>query len=66
MGITNFLGMSFGLTNTPAAFMSLMNKVFKTFLDSFVRVFIDDILVYTKSEEEHAKNLRTIMGILGK
>ncbi|WMV18446.1 hypothetical protein MTR67_011831 [Solanum verrucosum] len=46
--------------------MSLMNGVFKPFLDSFVIVFIDDILVYSKSEEEHADHLRIVLGVLGK
>jgi hypothetical protein len=45
--------MSFGLTNAPAYFMYLMNKVFMEYLDKFVMVFIDDILVYSRSEEEH-------------
>jgi hypothetical protein len=49
--------MSFGLTNVPAYFMYLMNKVFMEYLDKFVVVFIDDILVYSRSEEEHDEHL---------
>ncbi|KAH0746217.1 hypothetical protein KY285_007874 [Solanum tuberosum] len=58
-----FLVMSFGFTNALAAYMSLMNGVFKTFPDSFVVGFIDDILVYLKSAEEHADHLRVVVGI---
>jgi hypothetical protein len=47
--------MSFGLTNAPAYFMYLMNKVFMEYLDKFVMVFIDDILVYSRSEEEQLR-----------
>ena len=53
--------MSFGLTNAPAAFMYLMNQVFEDFLDKFVIVFIDDILVYSKSREEYAQHLRLVL-----
>jgi hypothetical protein len=49
--------MPFGLTNTPAYFMYLMNKVFMDYLDKFFVVFIDDILVYSRSEEEHKEHL---------
>jgi hypothetical protein len=53
--------MSFGLTNAPAYFMYLMNKVFMEYLDKFVMVFIDDILVYSRSEEEHEEHLRLVL-----
>jgi hypothetical protein len=53
--------MSFGLTNAPAYFMYLMNSVFMNELDKFVVVFIDDILIYSKSEAEHAKHLRIVL-----
>ena len=56
--------LSFGLTNTPAYFMNMMNKVFMEFLDKFVVVFIDDILVYSKNEEEHKEHLRLVLGKL--
>jgi hypothetical protein len=53
--------MSFGLINTPTHFMYLMNSVFMTELDKFVVVFIDDILVYSKNEEEHEQHLWVIL-----
>lgn len=60
-GYYEFLVMSFGLTNAPAYFMNMMNKVFMEYLDKFVVVFIDDILVYSKTKEEHAEHLRLIL-----
>jgi hypothetical protein len=53
--------MSFGLTNAPAYFMYLMNKVFMEYLDKFVMVYIDDILIFSKMEEEHKKHLRMVL-----
>src|SRR5438045_2796579 len=60
-GLYEYLVMSFGLTNAPAFFMYLMNSVFMTELDVCVVVFIDDILVYSKNEEEHAKHLQLVL-----
>ncbi|KAM1958501.1 hypothetical protein ACFX15_003880 [Malus domestica] len=63
-GHYEFLMMPFGLTNTPAAFMDLMNRVFQPYLDKFVIVFIDDILVYSKSKAKHARNLKLVLSSL--
>ena len=63
-GHYEFLVMSFGLTNAPAAFMDWMNRVLHPYLDQFVVVFINDILVYSKDAQEHELHLRTVLQIL--
>ena len=63
-GHFKFLVMLFGLMNAPVAFMDLMNRVFRPYLDRFMIVFIDDILVYSKTWEEHAQHLRIILQTL--
>ncbi|GKF44626.1 putative reverse transcriptase domain-containing protein, partial [Tanacetum coccineum] len=58
--------LSFGLTNAPAVFMDLMNRVCKPYLDKFVIIFIDEILIYSKSKKEHEEHLRQILKLLKK
>jgi hypothetical protein len=60
-GLYEFTVMPFSLTNAPAFFMNLMNSVLMDYLDKFVVVFIDDILIYYQSEEEHANHLRMVL-----
>ena len=56
--------MPFGVTNTPVVFMDYMNRIFRPFLDKFVVVFRDDILIYSRTREEHAEHLRLVLGVL--
>jgi hypothetical protein len=63
-GHYEYLVMPFELTNAPAIFMDYMNRIFWPYLDKFVVVFIDNILIYSKTAEEHGEHLRLVLGIL--
>ena len=63
-GHFEFMVMPFGLTNAPTAFMDLMHRVFQPYLDQFVVVFVDDILIYSQSEWEHEHHLRIVLQLL--
>ncbi|GKA26854.1 putative reverse transcriptase domain-containing protein, partial [Tanacetum coccineum] len=65
-GHYEFQVMLFGLTNTPAVFLDLMNRMCKPYLDKFMMVFIDDILIYSKNKEEHEEHLKLILELLKK
>ena len=60
-GLYEFIVMSFGLTNASTYFMNLMNKVFMEYIDKFVVVFIDDILIYSKNDSNHEEHLRLVL-----
>jgi len=63
-GHYDYVVMLFGVTNAPTVFMDYMNKIFRPFLDKFVVVFIDDILIYSKTQQEHTEHLRLVLRVL--
>lgn len=65
-GHYKYVVMSFGVTNVPAIFMDHMNRIFRSFLNKFVVVFIDDILIYSRTREKHVEHIRTMLEVLRK
>ena len=63
-GHYEFVVMAFGLTNAPTSFMFLMNSILSTYLEKFIIIFIDDILIYSKNEREHEEHLRIVLQVL--
>ena len=63
-GHFEFVVIPFGLTNAPAAFMDLMNRIYRPYLDQFVVVFVDDILIYSKGRAEHEQHLQLVLQVL--
>ena len=60
-GLYEFLVVPFGVTNAPAQFMNMMNDILADFLDRFVMVFLDDLLIYTRTPEDHAEHLKKVL-----